>query len=317
MRMAPGSRQVLIKIVNRTVDEKTPSGIIKIANTDLDWVPSRHSDRRGVVVACPRHRLPFAVSADIMPWQTSIEISKGMTVWFDFLASENCVTYIDEFDFHYKLLNYDDLYVATFPRKKTESINGVQKTKDETEYVIPLNGYHIIERVYHESRSKFDLFGPMRVDRRYGIVKYVAKNNQAYENGLEEDHVELKVGDRLRFSTVPEVMLEDEAHCHFDGGTMYRRAQARNVDVVWRDGEMILPNGRILVRQILDEDITPAGIILQKPNVKQHQGTVIVSSIGAIPKGSKIMYIKGAGMIINYKEEECRVLKETEILYIV
>jgi len=314
LNIPPGSRIVLIRIDNKNVDARTESGIWKIAETDTDWNKSVHSDRVGTAMKVPKDPLPFEVGRDFMPWKTKVEVSEGMTVWFDFLASENVDVYIDEDDVEYKLVDYSDIYVATLPRFENEDF-GLQESTDGKEYIIPLNGYHLFETVEVERKGKYDI-SPSRIDPGYGIVKYLAKNNTQYENNMSEDHLDLQVGDKVRFGNVPAVYLEDEMHCTFDGGRMYRRSQVRNVEMLWRKGEIILPKGKVLIRQKEDENITPTGIILSKPNVKSHTGEVVISSNDDIVVGSCIKYIKGSGKLIDFKGEKCRILTEGCILYV-
>jgi len=309
----PGSRKVLVKILNKITDQKTPSGIIKIASTDTDWNPARHTDRVGMVMAVPRHKLPFKPSGDLMPWRTSVQLSVGMTVWFDFMKTE---TYSDEYNNEYKLVDYDSCYVATFPRISGEKIDWAHKSIDGTEWILPLNGFHLFERIYKKQRGSLDVFESMKVDRRKGVVKYTAINNKEYETPGQSDHLDLHVGDEVQFSSVPEVMLEDEAYCTFDGGKMYRRAQSRNVDLAWRDGELILPRGKCLIKHIPDETITEAGIILLKRHVKNHRGEVILSSIDGLPNGVTLKYVLSGGTPMRYKDEDVRVLNENHILYV-
>ncbi len=308
-----GNSKVLIKITEQAADETTPSGLLVVGDTD--WQPAAHATRTGVVVKAPKDPLPFKVKSDNMPWRTKIQISSGMKVWFDFLEGENCLSYYDEDGYEYKLIDYSNLYVATTPRKEGEEIDGLQRSSDGTEWIIPLNGFSLFERVYKKKTSKFDISDP-KVDRRKGIVKYVAENNLEYESGQETDHIRLKPGDEVVFNSVPEVMLEDDMHRKFDGGRMYRRAQARNVDLAWRDGELILPDGRCLVRRIPDESHTPSGIILPKPNVKNHTSEIIVSTVQEAPAGKIIKHVKGAGIDLEYKGEALRLLREEQILYV-
>jgi len=313
VKVPPGSRKVLVKVLNKITDRKTESGIIKIAATDTDWNPSRHRNRVGVVMAVPQHKLPFKKSADLMPWDTDVQLSVGMTVWFDFMDTE---TYSDEHNNEYKLVDYDACYVATFPRVGDEEIEWAHKSTDGTEWVLPLNGFHLFERVYKKQKGRFDIFETEKVDKRKGIVKYTAKNNREYETVGQCDHVEFEVGDEVQFSQVPEVMLEDETYCEFDGGRMYRRAQARNVNLVWRDGELILPLGRCLVKQLPDEDITPAGIILPRSNVKNHRGEVVLSYIDGLNEGDVVKYILNGGTPMKYKDEDVRLLNTDHVLFI-
>jgi len=314
LKIPAGSRKVLIRIDNKNTDAETPSGILKIASTDTDWQKAVHSDRTGTVIKVPKDPLPFKVGGDLMPWQTTVEISEGWRVWFDFMASENADTYIDEQEVEYKLIDYDDIFAGVTERFDGEEFDE-QVSTDGKEYVRPLNGFHLFEMVEAERMGKFDI-SPSREDHRYGIVKYVAKNNMAYENGFTEDHLKLKVGDKVRFGQVPCVMLEEETYCTFDGGRMYRRAQVRNVEMLWRDGKLILPKGRVLIDQIPNEEKTPSGIILLKANVKNDIGKVIISSNHQIPTGSLIKYIRGAGRLIDHEGKECRMLTSDHVLYV-
>lgn len=298
-KIPPGSRKVLVKILNKITDRKTKSGIIMISPTETDWNPARHRNRVGIVMAVPKDPLPFKVGADLMPWETNVELMVGMMVWVDFMNME---TINDEHGNEYKLVDYASCYVAT--------------TTSTTEGITPLNGFHIFERVYKKQRGRFDIFETQKVDRRRGVVKYVAKNNKQYETKGQSDHVDLEVGDEVQFGQVPEVMLEDETYCSFDGGKMYRRAQARNIDLVWRNGELILPRGRCLIKQIPDEKILPSGLILLRENVKNHRGTVVLSSMEEVKEGDTVKYILNGGTPMRYKDENCRVLTESHILYV-
>ena len=305
LKIPIGSKSVIIKILRKNAESETPSGILKISPTELDWNPAMHSDRTGLVVAVPS-RLPFNVGRDEMPWKTHVQIAVGMTVWFDFLASENCVTYIYE-GYDYKVLDYDNLYVATLNEK-----------------IIPLNGFSLFERVYHKPINKFDKISETQVDETKGIVRYVAEKNEAYESGASEDHIDLQPGDEVLFGRVPCVMLEDEAHCVFDGGKMYRRSQSRNVEMLWRDGELIMPNNRMLVKQIPDDVfykpkldlILPEAYLHRRTDVKCHRAEVILSSLKEVPVGSIVKYIRGGGALMDYKGEAHRILPVETILYV-
>lgn len=253
-----------------------------------------------------------------MPWLTRVQVAKGMKIWYDYMASLNTIVYVDEDESEYRLIDYDSLYVATVPRCEEEDFWFSQKSTDGKEWIIPLNGFHIFERVYHEPKSKFDIHITKRVNNREAIVKYVAVNNRAYETGEEEDHVELEPGDRVVFGVVPCVMLEDEMHCHFDSGRMYRRAQARNIDLVWRGDELVLPKGRILIKKIKDERVLPSGIILLRDNVKNHRGEVVISSIEGVNVGQEVTYPLKGGVPLEYKDKEGehRILRSNQVLYV-
>ena len=294
----------MIKTLARNVDARTPSGIWKI--TDTDWNENVHVDRWGEVVQIPRDPLPFKrlvqgqPPADKMPWVTSVQIKKGDLVWYDYLNSLNCVTYIDEEKSEYKLIDYENCYVAT----------------DKDANIIPLNGFHLFERIYKEQTGNFDIFEEYKIDRSRGIVKYVAENNEAYELSSDEDPFDLQVGDEVKFGPVPEVMLEDEAHCHFDGGKMYRRAQARNISLVYRDGELILPRRWAMLKQIPNEEVTESGIILPKDEIKNQRGDILLSAIPEVKEGEKVVYIKGAGILYNHEGVQTRIVQDNHILYV-
>ena len=283
---------------------------------DQDYSPDVHADRWGELISAPTH-LPFGIGRDLMPWLTHIQISKGMKIWYDFLASLNTIVYIDEDESEYRLINYDDLYVATCPRSVDEPDCGLQKSSNGKEFVVPLNGFSLFSRIYHEPKSKFDIHITRKVNNKEATVVYVAVNNEAYETGAEHDHIQLEPGDRVAFGTVPAVMLESEMHCKFDGGRMYRRAQARNIDLVWRGDELILPKGRILIKKLKDEDVLESGIILLKPNVRNHRGVVVLSSIEGVKAGQIVTYPIKGGVPLEYGEEgEHRILREAQVLYV-
>ena len=303
----------MVKTLVKYSAEETPSGILKTGDTD--YAPAAHADRLGEVIAVPKGMLPFSIKGDIMPWETVVEISPGMIVWYDYLANLNADGFIDEEGYEYKVIDYDNLYVATVPRDEEGDPEGLQVGETGMEYIIPLNGFHLFERVLHEKKHRFDIT-ENKVDPRYGIVKYVARNNTAYENGTSVDHFDLQVGDKVMFGNVPEVMLEDDLHCHFDGGRMYRRSQSRNIELVWRGDKLILPKGSILIKRKPDEEISKGGIILLKANVKNHTGEVVLSSNDQVPIGSEILYIKGTGWEIDYQGEKHRVLTNNQILYV-
>lgn len=311
LRVPSISRQVIVKTVDKNRESTTESGILKIGDTD--WAEAVHADRFGVVVSCPG-KLPFVKGGDLMPWETEVHLSKGWCVYFDYLAGLNCDMYVDEDGAEYRLLNYDDLNLAITERYDGEDFD-LQQTVDGKFWVIPLNGFHLFETVFHTKKGEFDI-SPDIVDQRYAVVKYVAINNTAYENGLSVDHLELEVGDKVRFGKIPQVMLEEEAYASFDGGRMYRRSQARNIEMLWRDGALILPQGKLLIRKLEDEDLTPGGIILLKPNVKNHTGEVVVSSVHECPVGSMVKYTKGVGHEIDYRGEKHRILNANQVLYI-
>lgn len=316
IRIPPGSRKCLIKTISRNVDERTKSGIWVISEMDTDWAENVHVDRWGELISAPTH-LPFEIGGDLMPWQTRVQVSKGMKVWYDYMASLNTVVYVDEDKSEYRLIDYDCLYVATVPRCEEEDFWFSQKSTDGKEWIIPLNGFHIFERIFHEPKSKFDIHITRKVNNKEAIVRYVAVNNKAYETDSEEDHIELEPGDRVTFGTVPAVMLEDEAHCKFDGARMYRRAQARNIDLVWRGDDLILPKGRILIKRIPDEMVRPSGVILLREKVKNHRGTVVLSSIEGVEVGQTVIYPIKGGVPMDYKGEDGhRILRDVQILYI-
>ena len=251
-----------------------------------------------------------------MPWKTTVEIKVGMKVWFDFMDME---TYEDEEGGEYKLVDYASIYAASFtkaPWLTDEEALNLQTSTDGTEYIIPLNGYTLFERVHKKQRGRFDVFETEKVDTKRGIVRYVAKNNRGYEDGETTDHVELEVGDEVQFNTVPEIMLEEKEYCTFDGGRMYRRAQARNIDLVWRNGDLILPKGRVLLKRHWEDKRTKSGIWLPRPNVKTHKGEIIVSSVDEAPVGSFVRYVMNAGRLLDYNGEKHRVVSDKQLLYI-
>ena len=132
------SNKVLVRIEEKNIEKKTDSGIYLISPTDTDWNPAAHSDRYGVVYATPPS-LRFDNTPYGMSWETHMELMVGDEVWFDFMDSENCVVLDCDDGNDYKLIEYENIYVA---RRDGE--------------LIPINGYCLFSDYTVKAKSKFD-----------------------------------------------------------------------------------------------------------------------------------------------------------------
>jgi len=97
---------------------------------------------------------------------------------------------------------------------------------------------------------------------------------------------------------------------------MYRRAQARNISLVYRNGELIIPRGRVLLKHVPNEKVTKSGIILPKEEIKNQKGDILLSSVPEIKEGDRVIYIKGAGVKYDHEGVATRIIQEHQILFI-
>ena len=315
MSIPNGNNRVLLKTIEKNTEATTPSGILKISPTETDWNEANHASRWGEVVAFP-HKLRYDPhDGSSLAWDTEVEVYKGMVVWYDYLDSLNCVTYFDEHGSEYKLIEYGNLYVGIIPvGMKTDKIDirYHTKTEDKSHWVIPLNGYILFKKINKKPMTVTDIYIPDKNDPSKGIVKYISIPNKSYSSG-NEDHIDLEEGDVCIFSHNYEVMLEHPTYAVFDGGRQYKRLQRRNVELVWRDDEIIIPKNRILIRQHPATLVTDYGLKLMRTNKTYNNGTVIISSFKEIKKDDEILFSKGSGRIIEWRGKTYRLLNISNV----
>ena len=205
------NNRVLVKTRQRVTEERTASGIYKIAPSEVDWRPAEHTNRISEVVLVP-DRLFYSEAPkdwDSMPWDTDMELQKGDIVWHDFLAAHNCPVATTDLqpDEEYKLLSYQDIYLA----KRGEEL-------------ICLNGYVLCEEVWEES-----LLIERSVNKKLGKVALLGNPNRSYRQSKQSDEgVDIKVGDVIikRRKDI-HILLESEDHRVLD--KPYFRIQRRDI----------------------------------------------------------------------------------------
>ena len=239
----------------RSEEETTPSGILKVGDTDFQ--PAMHANRISEVVMLP-DELYFSLAwtrynrelTESMPWRTDMQIKVGDMVWHDYMNSLNCcVIDVEDSDEQYKLLNYYDLYVAkrkilnmSVDQLQGNIISGYGYTFMEEESmvfsVIPLNGYVLCKEVMEERGSEMDVLDK-HVDKRFGEVAFVGKKNYGYlrerigRPPIEKDfdgEMNLVLGDIIvKKNPNIHIMLEDPLHTRFNKKIMYFITQRKNI----------------------------------------------------------------------------------------
>jgi co-chaperonin GroES (HSP10) len=273
--------RVLIKIVEKNVDRKTPSGIIMISDTD--WQPADHADRYGVIV-----QLPAALKRERSHlWETSCEVLPGDTCWFDVMISENTDKIITETT-EYILLDYFSLHIV--------------KRGDD---IICLNGYALFSPMKEETTSNIISINEDKYDARYGVLKHKGSVNTYLHGGLKDDE-NIQVGDICIFKSQP-VMLESEYHARLKD--QYRISQLHNVVGYIRDGKLSPTINHVVVEPIMTFQ-TPSGIFL--PNVKKADalGKVISSGCKEIHEGDTINYHHGSATKIEFEGKKHIIYSE-------
>lgn len=176
-RLRTDNGWVLVKV--NTEPKKTKTGIIVGFNPDTLYStgeddrsshPADVAEVKGTVIKVP-DKLIFEKSDYSMDWETEIEIKEGDEVWFNYLDSLNA----DEVN-DMKLIPYQSIYFIK---------------RDE---IIPVNGYCLFEIPEPEEPW-------MKKDHSYGIVWAVGKPNKKYQYKEWRDGIDLKKGDKVRFSS--------------------------------------------------------------------------------------------------------------------
>jgi co-chaperonin GroES (HSP10) len=296
MRLLTVSGRIMVKILLRTGDDRTPGGIYKHAVEELEYDAAAHIERWGEVVKVPDSLIWRPGKQGSMPWKTTMQLQIGDLVYYDYLDLLNGIVYIDEDDGTlYPLISYENAYVAT-----------------RGDQIIPLNGFHLFERVQFDW-GLTTLYLKDKVDTNYGKVKYVAELNKKYEGDSYND-IPLKEGDKVLFTNPYEVMLEDSVHAKFDGGKMYRRAQSKDVLVVWRGDEILLNKNVIIAEKKDNKGLRASGIQLVNTDEMYVISNCFMSSIEYINVGDKIYYGKESGIEITINGVKYVVLRPNQII---
>jgi len=292
------TNKVLIQIAERNIEKKTNSGIIMISPTDADYNPAVHSDRYGIVYAVPPS-LRFDKSPQGMSWHTEMELEVGDEVWFDFMNSENCVVLDCDDGDDYKMIDYENVYVA---RSDGE--------------LLPINGYCLFSDHHITTTSKFDPRNG-QVDPRYGYVEHLAAFNKEYQTPSFKDNIVLDVGDKVMFgSRAHHYYIEEERYKSLD--KMYRPVQRRNVAAIM-DGDHVaeLSEGMVMVKPKKEKTL-PSGIIVPvfRTDIPHFKAEVVMSNHQDIDEGDWVLCPKRSPLRHVQEGEEYYLLNEEDVWFI-
>lgn len=284
--------KALVKIVEKNIDKRTPSGLILVSPTDTDWNPDVHVDRYGVIVkqvnSLKRKRNHL--------WKTTIETEPNDIVWYDYMIGANCDTIITESN-EYKLLDYFDLIVS--------------KRGDE---IVPLNGYCLFSMVEDKVNSPLAI-DTGKMDARLGILEYAGSCNEYYFDGLTDDKF-LTVGHKCVFKNPP-IMLESAYYACFNLKKQYRISQRYNINAVYVESqgeEFLYPTrDHVIIKPEYD---THRGLIeipeiYRKPN---GMGIVYASGVKELNVGDQLKYFPNACITIEYKGIKYQIAHQKDVL---
>lgn len=187
-----------------------------------------------------------------MSWDCDMDIKKGDIVWYPPIESRNA-TAIECDNKYFKLIPYQDIFCAKrlhkieteyFVSNNEPSYNNYKyyypqgRTVKEEYEVICLNGYVLLEQVFHKNKSALAISEVGDVDKTRGIVRYVGKPNREYLHPAYVDFPNLEVGDEVLLAPgSPLFLLErTKALSEFDGDKLFWVVQARRISMVLSKG---------------------------------------------------------------------------------
>jgi len=220
----------LLKQKYNNEEHRTESGIWAI--TDSTFRPEVHANRISTVAMVPDslfyapHNTPYG--AESMPWNTEMELKVGDEVWHTFmpLDSIHTIEVEDEPGVLYRLLRYDDIYLAKrhkHPQDKIdEAIFFGKEHKVEDFKIIMLNGYCLCEEILDEKISALDVIDP-EVNKKIGRIAVIGKANKSYYKRAGDvdldGNAEVKVGDIIvKRREDHHIRLEESLHAKFPLG---------------------------------------------------------------------------------------------------
>ena len=182
------NNNVLVRIdFNPSEDTVRPSGIIISGMAGVEWNDSKYMPRFGVVVKTPDHLVNRSFDniesgAELMGWETEVEIKDGDLVYFGAMISANA-----------EALEVDgDLYLL-IPYSRI-----ILRVRDEE--LTPVNGYVLLEEVVEKVRVDGLILevGDFQ-DKRLGVVTHNGRNNDSYFASDAVD-ADVEIGDKVIFS---------------------------------------------------------------------------------------------------------------------
>ena len=231
------NNNVIVEMEHPNEEKKTKSGVIVGFNRDVNYAEGNENhvadvaDVCGIVVKVPEKYYFSAKEQKSPSWRTNIEVEVGDKVWFSPFASVNCEELVVE-DKVYKIIAYEDLFVAKRPAKTKEVTIGYGVYTPEQ--IICLNGNVILEPVYKESLGSLDVLSEQEIDQTRGRVKFVGSSNLEYCDHTYADFQDLQVGDLVLLDKrIKPIPLERKVYnACFDDDNLYYTIPRRFITMV-------------------------------------------------------------------------------------
>jgi len=205
----------------------TKSGIVVGFNTDDIYAEGTESHAAdltevyGRVESVPKRLAYTRKDPNGMSWKTDVEIEAGDYVWFNFFISRNCSEILVD-DRLFKAIPYEDLFVARKGSMKGD--------------IIPLNGYCLLEPIFQEQTSEYDVFTDKKLDTTKAIVRHVGRPIHEYQTPMNGDMQDVQAGDIAHFikGFIPYMLERKKYLAAFEGDTQYYVTQRRRIALVLR-----------------------------------------------------------------------------------
>ena len=195
MTLSAYSNMVLIKVPDFKKERVTKAGIILDVNPDTQYFDqgegSHMADLARVVGIVEKVPPGLTPDGDIQPWETSMDLQVGDTVWFDYMDGMNATSFIMGDD-EYRLIPYASCYIAYRDSR-----------------FVTLNGYILFEDVF---QPKDELEHIDKVDPLKGKV-YAVADPVVHTLDYWTEQIDVAVGDTVEFrKKFPKVYLERQKY---------------------------------------------------------------------------------------------------------
>lgn len=245
----PTSNMVLVKPTRGNDEFILPNG--EKIFLDISYNKEMHAPVTGIVVACPNKiwasdavldEYGEIVSGHLgMQWDVDMELAKDDVVTYSYLSA---TTVLDPNEGKmimcenqvYFLIPYEECFVAKRPILGTfnPEHGGVYN------YIIPLNGYCLVEPVEEKTQQKAgaiileksDAFAQQSI--RYGKIAYTSKSLiRKYVDGDGAPDIDnVKVGDYIAFDIGCDLLCEYDLHASIEGKKQFYRMQRRHIHAI-------------------------------------------------------------------------------------
>jgi len=228
--------------------KKTKGGIVYGFDEDVSFADEENSWEADVAQVCARvYKVPQELyynredQTNSMPWLCDMEVEVGDMLWYNVMESRNAVAVECEGK-AYKIIPYRDCYVVKREITPYDQ-DGIPwrfalLTRTDVKFVVPLNGYVLLEPLYKENKSFLAVDKKGEVDKTRGIVRFVGKPNKEYLNENYVDFLNLEVGDEVLLAPNTALWyLERKKYLSsFNDENLYWVTQRRRISMVLSKG---------------------------------------------------------------------------------